>query len=170
METAMPFASINRRHILASAGLMLIPNLANAQTVPTPIAVYNDVLGLGWYDQSWAFIEMSVYAGPVKAIRVRGGPKSALALEHPPFSTSGYTKLSFFINGGANGGQSIAVMALIGGKPVEAHYIVRPEAGKWLFIEIPLADIGAANTTIDGLWFQGIETYEAYMIAKIMIE
>jgi hypothetical protein len=174
METAMPCAAISRRLFLfgigLSGGLMAGASLAETQTPPAPIVVYDNALGPGWYDQSWAFVEMPIYVGPTNSIRVRGGPRTTLALEHSPLSTSGYAKLSFYINGGDGGGQSIAVMVLIDGKPFDAHYILQPQAGKWSRIEVPLGDLGAANTRIDGLWFQGLETYGPYLLAKIMFE
>ena len=144
---------------------------AMAQTPPTPFVVYNDGFQNDWQSWSWAKAEFQVDAGGVKPARVQGDPWTALAFHHTAFSTAGYTKLTFYINGGIDGGQALAVKVLVDGKPVDSTYLIQPKAKTWAVVEVPLKDIGGDNKTIDGIWLQGQATaYTAYYIDKIQLE
>lgn len=157
--------------LLASlAGLSMAPALM-AQTLPKPFVLYDDELKNGWQNWSWATVDLSANAGGAKPIRVKGAPWSALALRHDAFSTAGYTKLTFSINGGAEGEQSLAVKATLDGKPIESNYIVKLKAKTWSVVEVPLKEIGAEGKTIDGFWVQGqAAAYGAYYITRIKLE
>lgn len=144
---------------------------AQSAAAQAPIVVYNDALGDGWQSWSWAKVTLQVPIGNVQPIKVEGDPWSALAFHHDPISTKGYTKLTFFINGGVDGGQFIAIKVLVGGKAVDSNYVIPPKAKSWAKVEVPLKDIGGADTTIDGIWFQGqADAYKPYYVDKIMIE
>ena len=157
--------------IVASAALLsAAPALAQGAK-PAPLVVYDDALRPDWQSWSWAKIELQVPAGTVKPIKVEGDPWSALAFHHEPFSTKGYTKVTFFINGGIDGGQTIAIKVLVDGKAVESNYAITPKAKQWLPVEVLLKDIGGDDKMVDGLWFQGqAEAYKPYYITKIQFE
>ncbi|WP_155847360.1 hypothetical protein [Asticcacaulis sp. AC402] len=127
----------------------------SAPTAPQPMVIYDDVLGAGWSNWSWAKTTLSTDIGAdVKPISMQSEPWQALYLQHAPFSTAGYSKMTFYVNGGAAGGQNISVKALIGDKPVDPGYTIRLNANTWNVVEIPLADLGAANQTVNGFWWQ----------------
>lgn len=164
-----------------AAGLLLLatPVVTTAQTAPAaptataPMVIYDDALMPGWDNWSWAKVTLSKDIGAdVKPIAVEGDAWSALAFHHAPLSTAGYTKLTFYINGGETGGQSIAIKALSGGKPIESNFVIRLTANTWNVVNVPLNEIGAADTTIDGLWLQAVtdKPYGTYYVTVIQLE
>ena len=92
------------RVLLAVCGLMLLQRAA----AQAPLPVYTDNLVNGFQDWSWAPHNLSntstVYSGSA-SISVSGAIWQALWLYHSDFNTSLYTNVSFWINGGAGGGQ-----------------------------------------------------------------
>jgi len=153
----------------AAAAWMARP--AGAEGAAQPLAVYDDELKNGWQSWSWAKVELAVPAGGAKPIKVQGDPWSALALHHDAFPTAGYSKLTFMINGGAQGGQALMVKAMVDGKPVDSNYVIQPKAKTWAMVEVALKDIGAEGKTIDGICWQGQDTaYSPYYITRIQFE
>jgi hypothetical protein len=165
--------SVSRRLFLAALGAAGVSggNLARAEDLPHPLVIYEDELKNGFQNMSWAKTQLSVPAGGGKAIRVEGDPWSALVLRREAFSTEGYTKLTFVINGGKDGGQPLMVRAWVDGKAIEAKYVVRPKAKTWAIVEVPLKDINAVGKTIDTLvWQAQGDAYTAYYITRIQLE
>ncbi|MDN4503636.1 hypothetical protein QX776_14580 [Alteromonadaceae bacterium BrNp21-10] len=133
--------------------------------------VYDDELKNGWVNWSWADVTLSHPAGGATPIKVEGGPWSALAFHHDAFSIESYTKLSFFINGGLEGGQILAVKLIVDGKAVDSNYIIQPKAKSWLIAEVPLAEIAGDNKMVDGIWFQAqAAALKPYYITRIQFE
>ncbi len=160
-----------RRGFIASvAGLaawLAKPALAQTQ----PFVVYDDELKNGWQSWSWAKVDLAVAAGGVKPIKVQGDPWSALALHHDAFPTAGYTKLTFSINGGGQGGQMLTVKAMVEGKPVDSSFVIQPKAKTWTQVEVPLKELAIEGKTIDGIAWQGQATaYSPYYITRIQFE
>ena len=145
---------------------------AFAQTPSKPFVAYDEELKNGWQSWSWAKVTLSAPSGGSKPIKVEGDPWSALALHHEPFSTAGMSKLTFYINGGGNGGQILMVKATVDGKPVAAaEYEIKPKAKTWAVVEVPLKDIGAEGKMIDGFQLQAKDSaYSAYYIDRIQFE
>jgi hypothetical protein len=165
--------NITRRLFLAALGAAGVASgsLARAGSLPQPLVVYDDELKNGFQSWSWAKIQLSVAVGNGKPIRVEGEPWSALALHRDAFSTEGYSKLTFLINGGKEGGQSLMVKAMADGKLIEADYVIQPKAKTWAAVEVPLKDINAAGKTIDAIAFQGqASAYAPYYITRIQFE
>ena len=165
--------SVSRRLFLAALGVAGVSggSLARAGDLPQPLVIYDDELKNGFQNWSWAKTQLSVPVGNGKPIRVEGEPWSALALHHEPFSTEGYSKLTFVINGGVNGGQALMVKAMADGKAIDADYVIQPKAKTWAVVEVPLKDINAAGKTIDTLIWQGQgAAYAGYYITRIQLE
>ena len=151
--------------------LMGAATSTHAQTAPATIVVYNDALADGWQSWSWAKVTLGVPAGNVEPIKVEGDPWSALALHHDPIYTKGYSKLTFYINGGVDGGQMVAIKVLVNGKAVDSNYVIQLKAKTWAAVTVPLKDIGGQDVNIDGIWFQGqADAYKPYYVDKIQIE
>jgi hypothetical protein len=125
----------------------------------TDISIYSDApLSGGWQDWSWAGHDLAstanVHSGST-SIAVTAGAWSAVALQHDAFDTTGYGKLTFWINGGA-GGQTIMVKATLDHNGLDTNVAIGPlAANTWQQVSIPLASLaasGVANFT--GVWFQ----------------
>ena len=120
-----------------------------------PDVVYADSLNNGWSAWGWASLDLNC-AVPVRSgrsIRVTPGPWQALYLHHADTDTRRWSALTFWIHGGAAGGQKISVRALRGGAPQPAVLLPPPVAGQWRQVTIPLAALGVARVSdFDGLW------------------
>ena len=165
--------SVSRRLFLAALGVAGVTggSLARAGDLPHPLVLFDDELKNGFQNGSWAKVQLSVPAGGGKAIRVEGDPWSALVLRHDAFSTEGFTKLTFVINGGKDGNQPLMVRVWSNGKAIDANFTIQPKAKTWAVVEVPLKDINAVGKTIDGIWWQaGGDAYSAYYIARIQFE
>jgi len=158
---------------IASAALLAaVPALAQ-EAKPAPLVIYDDALQNDWQNWSWgATVELSVPTGEVKPIRVEGTPWSALDLHHSAISTKGYTMLTFYINGGTDGGQQLMVKAKAqGGAAIDSNYVIAPKVKTWVIAEVPLKDIGADDKMIEDIFIQGgAEAYKPYYITKIQLE
>lgn len=159
---------ITRRSMLAALAAWLArPALAQNQ----PFVMYDDELKNGWQNWSWATVELGVPVSGARPVKVQGAPWSALMLHHEAFATAGYSKLTFAINGGAQGGQTLMIKALADGKAIESNYVIQPKARTWTQVEVPLKDLGADGKTIDGLsWQAQADAYSAYYITRIQLE
>ena len=128
-------------------------------TVPSGggTVVYADGLVNGWQSWSWAAADLGS-TSPARsgsAIRVTAGPWQALYLHHAAFNASPYAAVTFWINGGSQGGQRLTVKALRSGVPQTAVPIGPLPAGQWQSVTIPLRDLGVAGAPdVDGLWVQ----------------
>jgi hypothetical protein len=155
---------------LAGLAATLLVKPASAQA-PGPFVVYDDELKNGWQNWSWAKAVLSNPAGGSKPIKVEGDPWSALLLHHDAFSTESYSKLTFTINGGKDGGQSLMVKAMVDGKAVDSDLVVQLKAKTWTVVEVPLKQIGADAKKIDGiLWQAQGSAYTGYYITRIQFE
>ena len=84
----------------------------------------------------------------------------AFYLHHDAFDTTGYSALSFWVDGGTVTGRNIQVQAIIGSASqaaVNLSSYVTVTAGTWKQVTIPLADLKVANTgNFTGFWLQDI--------------
>ncbi len=164
--------SMQKLVTVAAVGLVLATT-ASAQTQPNPIVLYDDGLQNGWQDWSWGTANaLQTPAGTVKPIKVEGGAWSALDLHHDAIATAGYSKLTFYINGGVDGGQSLSVhVKLADGTSPASNYTIQPKLKSWAVVEVSLKDIGAENQQVTDVFIQGgADAYKPYYITKIQIE
>src|SRR5215213_2889908 len=120
-------------------------------------SIYTDSLQNGWENWSWAQVNLSsstpVQSGAASA-SVTASAWQAFYLHHAAFSTANYTHLSFWIHGGAGGGQLLQVNATSGGNPNTAVNLNALQSA-WQQITIPLASLGMNSaSTMDGFWIQ----------------
>jgi PKD repeat protein len=113
--------------------------------------VFTDTLVNSFQDWSYGGITRSITnASPVHSgsysinvtITSSGG---TLQLHSPNFSTAPYANLSFWINGGAAGGQKLKVYGLINGSGQAAYVLPALATNIWVQYTIPLSSLGVAN-------------------------
>jgi hypothetical protein len=121
-------------------------------------AIYTDSLQNGWVNYSWAAVNFNntspVHTGS-DSISVACTNYAALYLHAPAFDSTPYTNLTFWINGGASGGQPLKVQATLNGAAQTNTVTLAPLTTNWQQISIPLASLGVANApNMDGFWIQ----------------
>jgi chitinase len=169
--------------MVALVALTLLPSTASARdkaAVIKPLAgtvIFDDVLSPGWADWSWARVDL----GNRRVSHSGGGsiavtPKAweALYLSYPRLNTTGFNSLKFWIYGGEQGGQYLWVKATIKGTPIEGKVfqVPIPHASEWVEVTVPLEDIGAQDTRIDGWWIQNAtsETLATFYVDDITLQ
>ena len=120
--------------------------------------IYSDSRVNGWQDYGWATLNYN-NASPVhsgtKSISVSATAYQALYLHHDAFDTSVYTNLTFWVNGGATGGQKFQIQALLYGVAQPAVTLAPFPTNSWQQISISLAALGVSNkSNMDGFWIQ----------------
>jgi alpha-L-arabinofuranosidase len=127
------------------------------------LPLYTDNLVNAFQNYSWATNNVAntspVHSGGY-SISVSDGPNyQALSLQYPPgVNTSPYSSLTFWINGGASGGQQLNVYGTLADSPKTA-YPLKLGTNTWQQITIPLSALGVAGkTNFSGIEIQGIST------------
>src|SRR5260221_8858207 len=148
-------------HLLLSCCFVLVvgAGLRDTAYAQTDLGVYDDALLSSWENWSWASVDFAstrvVHSGST-SIAVTAGPWTALSLRHVAFDTTGLGNVSFWINGGATGGQRLHVTATLNdsGQPSGID-IPALTANTWQQVTIPLTSLGAAGvTSFTGFWVQ----------------
>ena len=136
----------------------ILPTLFGTAAARADQTIYTDSLQNAWQNYSWATVDFASTAAPHTgndAIAVTTGAWTALYLHHDAFSSTGYSALTFWINGGADGGRKLQVQATLGGAWQTAVTIPSPPANTWALVTIPLSRLGAdGRSNFDGFWIQ----------------
>jgi alpha-L-arabinofuranosidase len=140
-----------------AAGTVLLFTAASV-LAQANLAIYTDRRVNGFEDWSWGLHHLSntspVHSGAM-SISVSNAINEALSFYHPDFDTSPYASLSFWVHGGAGGGQVLRVQALLGGAAQPGTNLPALTSNTWLQFNIPLASLGAANkTNFNRFWLQ----------------
>src|SRR5437867_1464118 len=93
---------------------LLLAGTALQIAAQTNQTVYTDSLQNSWDNWSWATVNLtnsSPAHGGTKSISVSSTNWQALYLHHTALDASVYTNLTFWVNGGSSGGQSVQVQA-----------------------------------------------------------
>jgi hypothetical protein len=136
--------------LLAPAALTLC-----AQDLP----VYTDALQNGLEDWSWATVDLAnatpVHGGAA-SIKVSAKAWEAFRVHAAaPLTTAAYSSLSFWVNGGAAGGQPLSLQATVDGNAQTAVDLGTASANSWKQYTISMAALGiAAQPNFDGFWIQ----------------
>ncbi len=136
--------------------LLCVVGAVGPALAQTDQPIYADSLAAGWQDWSWATDNLActsmVHSG-ADSISVTAAAYQALYLEHNDFSTSGYSNLTFWINGGPAGGQRLQVQALLDGVPQPAIALAPLPSNTWQQIVLSLASLGVTNKpNMNGFW------------------
>jgi alpha-N-arabinofuranosidase len=153
--SALIFLSLPSRHVLG--GPSEVQPVAAAPLDHDQV-VYRDALQNGWQDYGWATISYRnthpVHSG-TSSISVKPARGQAVYIHHSAFDSGPYRAISFWISGGAAGGQRLRVQALLGGKAQKPVFLAALPRNSWRQVTVPLASLGVANRTeLDGFWLQ----------------
>ncbi len=117
-------------------------------------AVYTDSLQTGWEDWGWATRNYAnttpVHSGS-DSISVTAGAWQGLQIYHPDMDSTPYASISFWLHGGASGGQHLQVYGLVhlgttnGFSLSQRYSLASPPAGTWQQYSVPLSAIGVAG-------------------------
>ena len=129
----------------------LLAALALQLTARADQIIYDDALENGWQDWSYSTTRNLNYTGTymhsgsasISATITNGW--GALSLWHSAFDSSGYTNLTFWINGGAIGGQKLQIYAEVTGTAEPAISLPTLAAGTWQQMSFSLSALGVAN-------------------------
>jgi hypothetical protein len=113
--------------------------------------IYDNALENSWADWSWSttryFNNTGTYvhsgAASISATITSGG--GALSLWHSAQDSSLYTNLTFWINGGASGGQRLQIYAEVTGASKPAISLPTLAADTWQQFSFSLSALGVAN-------------------------
>ncbi len=143
--------SILRRHALVQWPCWLLAFLAFQLTVRADQIIYDDALENGWQNWSWGttlnFNNTGAYvhSGTASISATITSGWSALSLWHSAQDSSGFTNLTFWINGGASGGQQLQIYAEVTGAAEPAISLPTLTANTWQQMSFSLSALGVAN-------------------------
>lgn len=138
--------------ILVAAALT-VPAVAVAQS---NLTIYSNSLVNEWQDYSYNTTRSFANTAPVLAgseYSISATITSAyggIQLYHTPFTNSAYASVSFWLNGGAGGGQNLQMYGNLGTGPTAQsprYSLTAPEANTWLQYTVPLSSLGVADVT-----------------------
>ena len=121
--------------------------------------VYDNALENGWQNYGWATLNYG-NTSPVRgtggdSISVDAGGYQALYLHHDAVDTTSLVSLTFWINGGASGGQTLQLQATVNGNAQAAVPLTAPTANAWTQVTVTLSALGLAGQSgFDGFWIQ----------------
>jgi hypothetical protein len=139
--------------------------------------IYDDTLENSWADWGWGTRNLAntspVHSG-THSISANENAWEGLSFYHADFSTSPYTNLTFWINGGPVGGQILKVQAQLGQVDTSSSYQISalPSGSIWQQITIPLTALGVANANnFDRFTIQltSFGTVNAYYVDDIVL-
>ncbi|MHB8636695.1 MAG: glycoside hydrolase family 44 protein [Fimbriimonadaceae bacterium] len=150
----------------------------SVESMPSPAEeiVYADALGNGWSDWSWASVNFAntnpVQSGTYSIAVQEKNAGDGFYVHHDPQDGSLYSTISFWINGGAAGGQSLNLVGTAGGV-AQATYALPPlAANSWKLITVPLTELGIGyRGDFDGFWIQGTapQAQPVYYIDQLQV-
>lgn len=115
----------------------------------TPVTIYDDALAADWADWSWSstvnFNETVIKKNGAKSTKVTANAGwSALSLRKgTALSTSGKTKMTFWVHGGTGSNKSLKVyVSTLDSGGDTPGKIITATANAWTFITVNLSEIG----------------------------
>ena len=138
--------------LLALSAVLLLAYRLPAQS---NLTVYSDSLGSGWADYSYNTTRNFANASPVHSgsASISATITSAyggIQLFHPPMTNTAYAFVSFWLHGGASGGQQLQMYGLLNNPPAGQSgrfYLPAPVANAWQQYFAPLSALTVANVT-----------------------
>src|SRR5262245_56154955 len=144
------------RWVLATL-LLAFVSRTGAQSNQT---IFDDSLQNNWQNWGWATLNYTnttpVHLGSKSiAVTIADGSGQAIYIAHPAFDSTPYTNITFWINGGTNGGQKLLIQGHAGSAAQLATNLPPLPTNTWVQMSFSLADMGIANRNdVDGFWIQ----------------
>ncbi|MGD0815282.1 MAG: alpha-L-arabinofuranosidase [Verrucomicrobiota bacterium] len=123
---------------------------------PNSYAIYSNALVNDWGDASYNITlnysnATPVFSGSTKSISATiteayGG----IGFFHSPMADTNYGSITFWINGGPDGGQNLQMYGLLGADGADqgiTYSLNTPVANTWVQYTVPLSALGVANAT-----------------------
>src|ERR1019366_3983992 len=160
--------------------LVLLVGAAGGTAAQQIMVVYDDALENAWADWSWSTTRNfgntnPVHSGSSSIAVTLTGANGALSLERAGTDTTTYTNLSFWINGGAKGGQLLQVSAEAPLGTNHPAVSLRALATKtWQQINLSMSALGIANRTDFGRFYiqdrSGSSSAPTYYVDDILLQ
>ena len=136
--------------------------------------IYSDRFNNGWGD-NWSWMpryptNSPVYSGSNSMACVPSGTWQAWWLKAgTSVDTTIYTNVSFWLNGGADGGQSLVVSGETNGSGLPGIWVTAP-TNSWAHITISLAALGISNkTNLSGFQFGNGNSIQPFFIDDLRL-
>ncbi len=138
---------------------MLVAGALACLSAQSDQVIYSDSLQNGWQEWGWTAINYAntapVHSGSDSISVTVTNPWQAIYIAHAAFDSSPYTNLTFWLNGGAAGGQQLLIQGHAGGSPQATFALPPLAANRWQPFNVSLAALGVANRLdMDGFWIQ----------------
>ena len=152
----------------SAAGIGVLPPVSTNQTI------YAGSLQNGWQYWGWGAdsLDNSAPALSAHSIKAAQGAWQAVYLHHAALQTQPRAIVSFWINGGPTGGQSLVIKATRNGVP-QAGVALSPLApNRWRQVYLPVSRLQVGSVAdMDGLWIQNNtpNTLPVFYVDKIML-
>jgi len=157
----------------------LLAALALQLTARADQIIYDDALENGWQNWSWATVNLAntspVHSGSYSiSVTASNTPSNwqALYLSVSAMNTSGFTNLTFWINGGT-GGQAVLVQGILGGTAQTPGVQIGPlPTNSWRQVTLSMSALGVANqANFTGFWLQaeGSSTVPTFYVDDISL-
>jgi hypothetical protein len=157
----------------------LLAALALQLTARADQIIYDDALENGWANWSWATVNLAntspVHSGSYSiSVTASNTPGNwqALYLNISAMNTSGFTNLTFWINGGT-GGQAVQVQGILGGTAQTPGVQIGPlPTNLWRQVTLSMSALGVANqANFTGFWIQaeGSSTIPTFYVDDISL-
>ncbi|MEY2430005.1 MAG: hypothetical protein QOJ40_2890, partial [Verrucomicrobiota bacterium] len=137
----------------AAASLLVLANAHSQANLP----IYTDNLVNGFQDWGWTTHNYAntspVHSGADSISVTLDSAWGGLQIYHPDLNSAPYRAVSFWLNGGASGGQQLKVYGLLhigttNNADQGQYYSLAPlQTNTWQQITVPLAALGVANKT-----------------------
>jgi hypothetical protein len=119
--------------------------------------IYSNNLQNGWGNESWAAVNFACTSnlppGATDCISAYCTNYTAVYFAHTEFASNPYTNITFWLNGGAGGGQVLSVAGTLSGAHQSLYTLPALTANTWQQFTVSLASIGVANEpSFDGIW------------------
>jgi len=128
-------------------------------TAQSDQGVYTNGLLNGWVNWSWATVNVNnispVHGSSGTSISVSSTNWQAFYLHHTAQDSSAFASLTFWVNGGSAGGQSVRIQATRNGVSQTIVELVPLPANTWRQDTISFTALGVAGVgDFDGFWLQ----------------
>ncbi len=111
--------------------------------------IYSQMLNNGWQDWGWVphyATNNPTFNGTNSMVFAASGTYQAWYMEHDPIDTTIYANLTFWLNGGHKGGQTVGVQAEAGTN-WQTQIQVKAPTNSWQQFTFSLASLGVGNVT-----------------------